>query len=71
MTAYRCLALGSVLRGRTVYHCPLWPMGATGPAPHAPAVEGQAKRGPRNVVVADAAMRLFVLPLQTLRRVTP
>jgi len=70
--AYDCHAVEpSVLRGTTVYRCPLWPMGATGPAPVAPHVERQARRGPRNVLVADSAGRRFVLPFRTLRRVRP
>jgi hypothetical protein len=68
--AYECHARPpSVLGGLTLYRCPLWPIGATGPAPVAPRVEGQAKRGPRNVLVADSAGRRFVLPLRTTRRV--
>jgi len=67
---YACHAIEpSVLRWTIVYRCPLWPMGATGPAPHAPHVDRQPKRGPRNVVVMDAAGRRFVLPFRTLRRV--
>lgn len=70
MIAYSCYARPpSVLRLTVVYRCPLWPMGATGPAPVAPHVERQAKRGPRNVLVWDSAGRRFVLPMRTLRRV--
>ena len=70
MTAYLCHAKPpSVLRLAMVYRCPLWPMGATGPAPHAPHVERQPKRGPRNVLVMDAEGRRFGVPMRTLRRV--
>lgn len=70
---YVCNALNSVLRGIIVLRCPLWPRGGTGPHPRAPMVAGQAKRGPKNVLVADTLegpwnLRLHIVPGRTLRR---
>ena len=56
------------VQGRTYRRCPLWPIGGTGPAPVVPHVEGQAKRGPRNVLVMDDAGMLVVRPMRGLRR---
>ena len=65
--------VGSALEDTVVVRCPLWPRGSTGPMPPRPArpVEGQARRGPANVLVAErrgARLRLFVVPGRTLRR---
>ena len=65
--------VGSVLEDAVVVRCPIWPRGATGPMPPRPArpVEGQARRGPANVLVAEmrgARLRLYVMPGRTLRR---
>lgn len=63
------------LYGLFVHRCPLWPDARRGPNPPPPvvSVEGQPKRGPRNVLVADFvegpwAPRLWVVPARTLRR---
>lgn len=62
MTSYRVTLRTSPLRGRTVVRKKGWPMGATGPAPDVPRVEGQAKRGPRNALVRYGRATWIVLP---------
>jgi hypothetical protein len=68
VTVYTCHARPpSTLRLVRVHREKAWPRGARGPAPVAPIVEGQARRGPCNVLVRRRDGAAFVVPARTLR----